>query len=432
MASSDPDFDSDSEAPPMLVSLSRSAIPVTLLTGCLGAGKTTLLSHLIKNAPPGYRIAVLVNELGASEAIEAEFYVGHASRRNEGDDGSGRVAGGDAMVPMPQSVMRARGGADGTNAASASSLKSSTPDWVELPNGCLCCTAKSEYVQLLENIVRTQPGKYHHVVVETTGVADPGPAIEALWTDEGMEACVFLAGVVTVVDAVHLLGQYREKRQNLNRKRAGASAEADEPAREAVLQVAFADHVIINKCETAGDASTAEAEEAVRRINSAATLERADRCVVDVKRLLELRALDGDGAARAAASASSAAASSAPGADESPSSSAHFGGVNTVAVDVSGVRTESAVRAWAESLLWGEQVGCEIYRLKAVFAICADADGVSSSPPRRVMLQAVGQLYELTDGGLWPDANLSASDCRSRVVAIGRRVRRTKLLEGLL
>ena len=106
--------------------------------------------------------------------------------------------------------------------------------------------------------------------------------------------------------------------------------------------------------------------------------------------------------------------------------------MNTVAVDVSGVRTESAVRAWAESLLWGEQVGCEIYRLKAVFAICADGDGVSSSPPRRVMLQAVGQLYELTDGGLWPDANLSASDCRSRVVAIGRRVRRTKLLEGLL
>jgi len=50
------DSDSDSEAPPMLVPLSRSAIPVTLLTGCLGAGKTTLLSHLIKNAPPGYRL----------------------------------------------------------------------------------------------------------------------------------------------------------------------------------------------------------------------------------------------------------------------------------------------------------------------------------------------------------------------------------------
>ena len=106
-------------------------------------------------------------------------------------------------------------------------------DWLELSNGCLCCTVKSDFVAALEGLMR-QRDRFDYVLIETTGLANPGPVATALWTDEELEAGVCLDSIVTVVDAKHI-------RKELEAKH------ADGAANEAQQQIAYADVVILNK-----------------------------------------------------------------------------------------------------------------------------------------------------------------------------------------
>jgi G3E family GTPase len=198
--------------------LNGAPVPVTLITGFLGAGKTTLVRHIL-TARHGRRIAVVLNEYGGEGDIEAAF-------------------------------VRTEGGADAP-----------APHWVELANGCLCCSVKGEFLQAIEALVASglapggsggggpqaeQPqqgegqqqqsgrGAVEAVLVEASGLADPGPVVAALWGDEELEPAALLDGVVTVVDAAHIGRQLAERR-------AGGAAN------EAQVQVALADVVLLNK-----------------------------------------------------------------------------------------------------------------------------------------------------------------------------------------
>ena len=76
-------------------------------------------------------------------------------------------------------------------------------EWVELSNGCLCCSVKTEFVQAIEALMQ-QNQKPDYIVIETTGLADPGPVAAALWTDEEVEAGVQLDSIITVVDGINI------------------------------------------------------------------------------------------------------------------------------------------------------------------------------------------------------------------------------------
>jgi G3E family GTPase len=133
-----------------------SRIPLTLITGYLGAGKTTLLNALLRDASAG-RIAVVVNEFG-------DVGLDH-----------------DLIVET-------------------------TEETVLLSSGCMCCTVRGDLVQALEGLFeKRSAGKldFDHIVIETTGLADPAPILHTLIVTPGLGAALRMDGVVTVCDAVN-------------------------------------------------------------------------------------------------------------------------------------------------------------------------------------------------------------------------------------
>lgn len=151
----------DNEEPPALTAVPDSGkkVPVTILTGFLGSGKTTLLNYIL-SANHGKRIAVIENEFSGGLGIEG---------------------------------MIAKSGLDGGN----------LEGFFELNNGCICCTVKEDLLTTLEQLV-IHKDRFDYIIIETTGVANPGPVITTFWSDDAIESSLKLDGVVCVVDGVNL------------------------------------------------------------------------------------------------------------------------------------------------------------------------------------------------------------------------------------
>lgn len=184
-------------------------IPVTILTGFLGAGKSTLLNRILKD-PEMKDAAVIINEFG-------DVGIDHLLVESSGDS------------------------------------------IIELSDGCLCCTVRGELVDTLANLMdavqtgRVKPVK--RVVIETTGLADPAPVMQAIMGNPVIATNFELDGVVTVVDAVNGL-------QTLDNHE------------EARKQAAVADRLIVSKRSMAG--ATAELEQRLRTLNPRAAMVDAD------------------------------------------------------------------------------------------------------------------------------------------------------------
>ncbi|XP_034201264.1 COBW domain-containing protein 1 isoform X2 [Prunus dulcis] len=181
-------MEDDEEAPPLAVEIDQPTEPypqqqsnssghkdgdapvgVTVITGYLGAGKSTLVNHII-NSQHGKRIAVILNEFGEEIGVERAMI-------NEGDGG--------ALVE----------------------------EWVELANGCICCTVKHSLVQALEQLVQRKE-RLDHILLETTGLANPAPLASVLWLDDQLESSVKLDSIITVVDAKNLRFQLSENQSS--------------------------------------------------------------------------------------------------------------------------------------------------------------------------------------------------------------------------
>ena len=151
--------------------MSEPQIPVSVLTGFLGSGKTTLLSYLLRQ-PDLSRAAVIINEFG-------EIGLDHEL------------------------------------------VETSDDTVIALTTGCLCCEVRSDLTATLHDLLRQRdagvlPQKFDHIVIETSGLADPAPILHALMTDAGLAERVTLGSVVTTVDAV--AGEGTLDREAVSRK----------------------------------------------------------------------------------------------------------------------------------------------------------------------------------------------------------------------
>jgi len=196
--------------------------PVTVLTGYLGAGKTTLLNRILSENH-GQKYAVIVNEFGEI-GIDNDL-----------------IVGADEEV-------------------------------FEMNNGCVCCTVRGDLIRILSNLLKRK-GRFDAIIVETTGLADPGPVAQTFFVDEDVKAKTYLDSVTALVDAKHF----------------DQALAADRVVKE---QIAFADHIILNKTDLV-DADTLNAIEArLKGLNPLASIQRAQRSEVDIQRLLNQHRFD--------------------------------------------------------------------------------------------------------------------------------------------
>ena len=212
------------DAPAAAVSTSGK-IPVTVLTGYLGAGKTTLLNRILTE-DHGKRYAVIVNEFG-EVGIDNDL-----------------VVGADEEV-------------------------------FEMNNGCVCCTVRGDLIRVLSGLMKRQgsKGAFDAIIIETTGLADPGPVAQTFFVDEEVSSRTRLDSVTARVDAKHLPLRLKD-------------------SKEAAEQIAFADQIILNKTDLVSEAELAQVEAAIRRINPLAPIHRAQRANVPLDAILNRGGFD--------------------------------------------------------------------------------------------------------------------------------------------
>ena len=202
--------------------MARTKTPITLITGYLGAGKTTLVNRILEGAD-AVRIAVIVNEFGAV-GIDGELI--------------GEVAGREEVV--------------------------------ELANGCICCVVAGEFLKTLEGF---EAGRFEHILIETSGAADPTAVIKMFWGAPELTAKYRLDGVVCVVDGEHFM----------------AACERDPLA---MLQASVADVMLISKVDSIQASQIARTRGALGELNPTARILECDLRSANLLRPAELLTLD--------------------------------------------------------------------------------------------------------------------------------------------
>jgi len=192
-------------------------IPVTVLTGYLGAGKTTLLNRIL-GGNHGKRYAVIVNEFGEI-GIDADL------------------------------------------------IMNSDEELFEMNNGCVCCTVRGDLIRTIQGLLAKDGATFDGILVETTGLADPGPVAQTFFVDRMLQAQTVLDSITTVVDAKHILLRLAD-------------------SREAQEQIAFADQLVLNKTELVSAAALNEIETRLRKLNPFVPIHRAQRSNVALDKVL--------------------------------------------------------------------------------------------------------------------------------------------------
>ena len=198
-------------------------VPVTILTGFLGSGKTTLLNRILKE-DHGHRIAVIENEFG-EVGVDNEI-----------------IETGDEQI-------------------------------VEMNNGCICCTVRGDLIRILGDLKSkrdTGALKFDRVVIETTGMADPGPVAQTFFTDEEIGNYYLLDSIITLVDAKH------------------APKQLDD-FHEAQEQVGFADRILLSKTDLAKEEETELLIKRIKRMNPRAPIKKVHFGDTPLEEVLDIR-----------------------------------------------------------------------------------------------------------------------------------------------
>jgi len=279
-------------------------------------------------------------------------------------------------------------------------------EWLDLANGCICCSVKDSGVNAIESLMEKR-GAFDYILLETTGLADPGNIAPVFWVDEGLGSTIYLDGIVTLVDAKNLLQYLEEPR--------GEEEVHDDHSHSGLrlsvahLQISHADVVIINKTDLVTSEQLKSIEERVRSINSLARIERTSHSQVP-----QLEGLILDLKAYTSVSTEDLTFAEKGHSHLDPA----IGTVTVTFPAVSDAELRGPLDGWLRSILWEGKVpghseisGWEVFRTKGRIAM---QDG------RVRMLQGVREIFELGDPEVVEDGDEWSG--RGKVVFIGRNL----------
>jgi G3E family GTPase len=287
----------------------KARIPVTVLTGFLGAGKTTLLNSILSQNH-GYKCAIVINEFGAI-SIDHQL-----------------------VVSIDEEIL-------------------------ELNNGCICCRVRGDLVKSLGELLRKQK-RFDYVLIETTGLADPGPVVGTFKTTELAER-LRLDSIVTVADAKHLEKELTD-------------------APEARAQIGFGDIILLNKTDLVTADELDRIEGRIRKMNPLARIRRTEHAQIPVAELLDIKAHALQNALRLPEKHS-----------HEHEHAHHDEDVRSFFIVDERPLELRKLEAWLTEVI--QTLGPKIYRAKGILHI--------SGQPKRVVFQGVQMLFDAAPDRFW-------------------------------